>query len=158
MSKDIRQMIDKVKNFNQFINESKKTKYQLSVDKENDRLLNLYPNLKFSPKWNNEFIPRYMETDDLTFDEEYNKWKMYYTKHLLEPFINFYNEYKPYSYPKKFGNYEMYYSDDVKEQFDKIIKGELYVDVEFQTPDSPIKDYMKLYHFDKINIDNYNKK
>jgi hypothetical protein len=158
MSKDIRQMIDKVKNFNQFINENKKTKYQLSIDKENDRLLNLYPNLKFSSKWNNEVIPRYMETDNLTFEEEYNNWKIYYTKQLLEPFIKFYNEYKPYSYPKRFGNYEMYYSDDVKQQFDKIIKGDLYVDEEFQIPDSPIRNYMKIYHFDKINIDNYNKK
>jgi hypothetical protein len=158
MSKEIRQMIDKVKNFNQFINENKKTKYQLSVDKENDRLLNLYPNLKFSPRWNNEIIPRYMETDNSTFEEEYNKWKIYYTKQLLEPFKKFYNEYKPYSYPKRFGNYEMYYSDDVKEQFDKIIKGELYVDEEFQIPDSPIRNYMKIYYFDKTNIENYNKK
>lgn len=135
----------------------KLSRYQLAINKENDRLLNLYPDLKFSSKWNDEFIPRYIETDNISFEDEYNKWKIYYTKQLLEPFIKFYNEYKPYSYPKKFGNYEMYYSDDVKEQFDKIINGELYIDEEFQIPQSPIRNYMKIYHFDKINIDKFNK-
>jgi hypothetical protein len=136
----------------------KKTKYQLFVEKEKDRLFDLYPNLKFSDNFINEFIPRYMKIDNTTFEEEYRKWKIYYTENLLEPFIKFYNEYKPYSYPKKFNNYEIYYDDNIKKQFDKIINGDLYVDIEFQLPDSPIRNYMKLYHFDKINIDNFNKK
>lgn len=128
------------------LKENKKTKYQISIEKENDRLFNLYPNIKFSPKWNNEILPRYMENDKNTFEEEYNKWKIYYTKNLLEPFDIFYHKYKPNEQLKSL---DLYYSDDVKQQFDKIINGDLYVDVEFMTPNSPIRNYMKIISFDE---------
>jgi hypothetical protein len=145
MSKEMRRLIN---TFNQhIIKESKKTKYQLSIEKENDRLLNLYPKLKFSPKWNNEIIPRYMETSDNSFDEEYNKWVIYYTKIRLEPFDIFYKKYKPNEQ-----EVELFYSNDVKQQFDKIINGDLYVDVEFQTPSSPIRNYMKIISFDEEKL------
>lgn len=121
----------------------------------NERLLNLYPNIKFSPKWNNEIIPRYMGNDGTTFDEEYNKWKIYYTKNLLEPFDIFYKKYKPYNQPKSLDLYyfqDLKQTDGLKEQFDKIINGELYVDVEFMTPDSPIRNYMKIISFDESKL------
>lgn len=147
----------KINNFNEHIIKEKRSKYQLSLDKENERCLNLYPDLKFSPRWTEEQLPRFMENNYTSFEEEYKKWKIYYTKNLLEPFIIFYNEYKPYSYPKIIRNYELYYNDNIKEQYDKIINGELFVDVEFQRPESPIRNYMKIYYFDKMNIDYYNK-
>ena len=43
-------------------------------------------------------------------------------------------------------------TDGLKEQFDKIINGELYVDVEFMTPDSPIRNYMKIISFDENKL------
>lgn len=153
MSKEMREQIDNFKKF--ILKESKKTKYQISFERENERLLNLYPNIKFSPKWNNETIPRYMENDGTTFDEEYNKWKIYYTKNLLEPFDIFYKKYKPYNQPKSLDLYyfqDLKQTDGLKEQFDKIINGELYVDVEFMTPDSPIRNYMKIISFDENKL------
>lgn len=153
MSKEMRKYIDTFRE--RLIKESKKTKYQISVERENERLLNLYPNIKFSPKWNNETIPRYMENDGTTFDEEYNKWKIYYTKNLLEPFDIFYKKYKPYNQPKSLDLYyfqDLKQTDGLKEQFDKIINGDLYVDVEFMTPDSPIRNYMKLISFDENKL------
>ena len=147
MSKEMRRLID---TFNQHtIKKGKKSKYQLSIDKENERLLNLYPNLKFSHKWNSEMIPRYMETSGNSFEEEYNKWKIYYTKSLLEPFDIFYKKYRPDEQQM-----ELLYSSDVKQQFDKIINGNLYVDVEFQTPSSPIRNYMKIISFDEEKLKN----
>ena len=141
----MRRLID---TFNQHtIKESKKSKYQLSIDRENERLFNLYPNLKFSSKWNSEMIPRYMETNGNSFEEEYNKWKIYYTKSLLEPFENFYKKYRPDEQ-----QVELFYSNDVKQQFDKIINGDLYVDVEFQTPSSPIRNYIKIISFDEEKL------
>ena len=95
-----------------------------------------------------------MKNDGTTFEEEYRNFKIYYTQDLLQKFEIFYNTYKPYEY---IGDRDIYYTDDVKEQFDKIVNGDLYVDVEFQTPDSPIRDYMNLYYFDKNRIDRYKK-
>lgn len=140
----MRRLID---TFNQYIvTEAKKTKYQLSIEKENDRLLNLYPNLKFSPRWINEIIPRYMKTSGNSFDEEYNTWVIFHTK-TLERFDVFYKKYKPNEQ-----RIELLYSDDVKQQFDKIINGDLFVDVEFQLPSSPIRNYMKIISLDEEKL------
>lgn len=140
----MRRLID---TFNQYIvTEAKKTKYQLSIEKENDRLLNLYPNLKFSPRWINEIIPRYMKTSGNSFDEEYNTWVIFHTK-TLERFDIFYKKYKPNEQ-----RIELLYSDDVKQQFDKIINGDLFVDVEFQLPSSPIRNYMKIISLDEEKL------
>lgn len=136
----------------------KKTRYKSAGDKENDRLLNLYPNLKFSKNWTDEMIPRYMKTEGLSFEEMYNKWKIYYTKSYLEPFSKFYDEYKPFMYPKNVNGYDMGWDDGIKNQFDKIINGDLYVDEEFLKPLSPIRNYCKMFYYDKINIDSYNQK
>jgi hypothetical protein len=149
MENEMRKLIDQVKNFGNPLNENKKTKYQISRDKENNRLLNLYPNIKFSPKWNNETLPRFMENDKLTFEEEYNKWKIYHTKNYLIPFEEFYKKYKPNEFVK---SVKLIYQDEAKNQFDKIINGELYVDIEFSVPDSPIRNSVLGIPFDENTI------
>ena len=133
--------------FEQF--SKKKTKWEISRDKEQDRLFNLYPNVKLSSRYTDDLIPRYMVTNGTTFEEEYRKWKIYFTQNLLEKFEIFYNTYKPYEY---ISDRDIYYTNKVKEEFDKIINGELFVDVPFHTPDSPIRNYMKIYNFDENTI------
>ena len=122
MSKEIREQIDRVKNWKQFLNEGKK--------------------IDLSKKYNNVIF-----SDDF-YNQEENminyRTKLYLSK--IDEFISFYNKYQPKGIRIIDGR-DVY--EESKSIFDKIINGEIYIDDVFKNPDNPLRNVVMLLH---INI------
>jgi len=124
MSKEMREHIDKFKNF--LLNEGKKVLHKK------------YGNVVFSENFykQDENMIKYLE-------------KTYLTK--IDDFINFYNKYKPKGKGVRIIDGRDIYEES-KSVFDKVVNGEIYIDEVFRNPDNPLRNIVMLLHIDEPTL------